>query len=281
MAAPVPSLADYVRRIEKRPPNQKVSYFYRGHGATGHLLQPSLFRTSVNRKHEKDLLRELISIHPSEFSSDEGVFEKLVRMQHYSLPTRLLDVTTNPLVALFFACASGPADADGEVLRFKVSKHKLKYYDSDTVSCVANLANLSGRERDELRGCRTDADVVASKAGKRLLQFIKSEKPYFLPEIVRDHLNGPVPVLPRLTNRRLLAQQGAFLVFGLKVSLRDDNDRGLTIDRTPVPADRKVELLRSLDKIGINSSTMFPEVETAAKYLTSKVLPEVEEEVGV
>lgn len=281
MADPVTSLAEFIRRIEKRTPDPKYSYFFRGHDAVSYRLQPSLFRTATNRKHEKILLRELISIHPSEFSSDEGVFEKLVRMQHYSLPTRLLDITTNPLVALFFACASGPTAVAGEFLRFQVPKHAVRYYDSDTVSCVANLANLSGRERDELRACRTDADVKASGAGRRLLQFIKSEKPYFLPEIERDDLTGPIPVVPRLTNRRLLAQQGAFLLFGLKVLLPDDNDRRVVVERTLVPADRKRPLLLALDKIGINSSTMFPEIDSAAKYLTSKVMPDVDDEVGV
>jgi hypothetical protein len=281
MPEPVASLAEYIRRIERRAPVQKDAFFYRGHGATGHKLQPSLFRTSSNRKHEKNLLRELISIHPSEFEGDRGVFEKLVRMQHFSLPARLLDVTTNPLVALFFTCASDPDDADGEVIRCRLPKLKVKYYDSDTASCIANLANLSGKERDALRDCRTDADVKASPAGKRLLQFIKSEKPYFLPEIRRDDLTGPVTVVPRLTNRRLLAQQGAFVLFGLKTSLSDVNDRGIVVERTPVPADKKKELLTSLDKIGINSSTMFPEIESAARYLTKKVLPEVEDEVGL
>jgi len=275
----VKTLAEYIRRVEARKPDSKVVNFYRGHGSTGHVLQPSLFRNLKNRQHEKNILRELVSIHPSEFATDRGVFEQIVRMQHFSLPTRLLDVSSNPLVALYFCCVNCPDEA-GEVVRIIATAESTKYYDSDTVSCVANLANLSGSERGELRGCRSDADVKHSDAGKRLLQFIKSEKPYFLPEIRKADLKSPLLVKPRLSNRRLLAQQGAFLLFGLDTKLPDDNRFELKISRTVVPAEAKRKISESLDKIGINESTMFPEIESAARYIMSKVTPAVDEEVG-
>ena len=41
---------------------------------------------------------------PRDFSECKSALDYLVQMQHYGLPTRLLDVTTNPLVALYFAC---------------------------------------------------------------------------------------------------------------------------------------------------------------------------------
>lgn len=54
---------------------------------------------------------------PNEFLGNR--FDSLVKMQHFGMPTRLLDTTTNPLVALYFACESDKQlDKDGAVYMF-------------------------------------------------------------------------------------------------------------------------------------------------------------------
>ena len=192
-------------------------------------------------------------------------------MQHYSLPTRLLDITYNPLVALYFACLDR-LDKDGEFLRFYIRKSNIKYFDSDTVSCIANLSNLTGRQRDEIRHTQDSETLNGSDVGERLLHFIKVEKPYFLPKIGLSDLKSIFAVKPKQTNQRILAQQGAFLIFGLRSALRG-NEFGIEVFRTKVPARAKRDILDELDGININASTLFPEIESAAKYIMSKITP--------
>lgn len=270
---PLESLGDFIGRLEKAKALSGRTDFFRGHADATYLLRPSLFRNKSQRKDEKNIFRELVSLHPSEFNADRTVFEQLVRMQHFSLPTRLLDITYNPLVALFFACRGSPSK-EGQLLRFSVKSSSIRYYDSDTVSCLANLSNLTGRERDSLRNLASSSELNRdSGEGKRLIQFIKAEKPYFLPEIELSDLNSVVTVRPKYNNRRILAQQGAFFLFGLPSEIEKDNQFDIRTYRTPIPPSVKSQIVRDLDKLNINESSLFPEVESAAKYIMSKLVP--------
>ena len=271
----IQSLTDLFALLGKSRPKSGYVTLYRGHPDKEYTLQPSLFRKKEYRGVEKSTLRELIAIQPNEFREDETVFERLVRMQHYGLPTRLLDLTYNPLVGLFFACWKDEK-TDGEFLRLTLSKSSVKYFDSDTVSCVANLSNLTGRERDQIRGLTTSKSLNSSDVGGRLLHFIKAEKPYFLPIIHLSDLRGIFSVRPKQTKQRILAQQGAFLIFGLRTLLKESDGLGIEIVRTKVPASAKKQLLDELDSININASTLFPEIKSAANYIMSKIPPTTE-----
>lgn len=68
-------------------------------------------------------------------------------MQHYGAPTRLLDVTTNPLVALYFACDE--KEVDGGVYVIKTDKTKIKRYDSDAVSYYLYFLGLIMLKREK------------------------------------------------------------------------------------------------------------------------------------
>lgn len=134
---------------------------FRGHADTMWQAKPSLFRQEPDvAEYEAEMIRELISLYPHDFLHDTSMFDRLVRMQHYGLPTRLLDVTKNPLVALFFSVWEEQFDdQDGAVLAFSADVDRCKFYDSDVVSCMANLANLSQDERDTLE--TTKATTIA------------------------------------------------------------------------------------------------------------------------
>ena len=173
----VSSISEFLDVLSENNDDSSLIYSYRGHSKTSYKLQPSVFRALYARKSERNIIRELITMHPDEFRSDVSTLEILVRMQHFSLPTRLLDVTLNPLSALFFACKEN-FERDGQVVQIAASNKILKYYDSDAVSCVANLSHLNGRLRNTLRQI-SQSSLNKIEAGKQLLHYIKREKSYF------------------------------------------------------------------------------------------------------
>lgn len=212
--------------------------FFRGHSDAHYELTPSLLRQWNNgdwqfMPREDRLCKELLIAHHDEFQSDQYCFDRLVRMQHFGLPTRLLDISSNPLVALFFACSSKPK-IDGEVIVFQVASDGVKYYDSDTVSCLSNLSNLTFGQKNEIdltlsQDIFNQTDVVG-----KLLHHIKSEKGFFEGRIVPDDLGSIVCVKAKRTNTRIKSQSGAFLLFGHEAALPDAGQDGIEISRVTI-----------------------------------------------
>lgn len=137
----VGSVRTFMTEMERFDPEKGFTYFFRGHSRFSHRLVPSIYRDPGWIANEDVLFKELVLRCPNDFSGQESTFQSLVKMQHYSLPTRLLDITANPLVALYFACEQeGPPRESGEVVVFRIPTAEIKYFDSDTVSVISNIS---------------------------------------------------------------------------------------------------------------------------------------------
>jgi len=265
----IKSVDEYVRWVFATPPDAGYAAFYRGHSkAADYKLQPTVLREEADRMAEPRKLRELMIATPLDFREDRSTFERLSRAQHYGLRTRMLDTSTNPLIALYFACCSN-AEIVGEVIRFTMPNDKVKYYDSDTVSCLANLALLDDADRKLIDTNLDRAMFNTTIPVIKLLHFIKEEKPYFRDVIDPTDIDRVLCVRGRHSHDRVTAQSGAFLLFGRDAELPEAGGGDIAIRRIKIADGCKGDIIKQLDTLEINEGTAFRDIERHAKHIAS------------
>lgn len=255
------------------------SFYFRGVPDTAYLNAPGIYRKGLPAgKSEHYFFNEIQVKCPSAFVGMKNI-NKLTYMQHYGCPTRLTDITSNPLVALYFA-SLGNDDKDGIVYVFGVPEGDIHYEQSDRVQMLSKLAEFTPVEQKQiiirayiylLKGKfpQSSNGKYVDSVIERFYHAVKRDNGAFEREIVPLDLLKPLFVQVNRDNPRILKQDGAFIMSGLDFN-ETDSDKKIdyyTADRIIIPADKKPEMRRQLEKVCINQASLFPEVDRVADYL--------------
>jgi hypothetical protein len=161
----------------------------------------------------------------------EITWKQIIIAQHYGLPTRLLDWTTNPLVALFFAVEE---EAAVKCSHGESCPHRSK--DGKHYAAVFIL-----KERD------TFSVVSLAKKNSKPPLYRVGDDPGF--------------IRPPDIDGRIVAQASLFSI-SADPCVKIQPDDTILIDYR-----QRELLLRQLDTLGISRRTLFPDLEGISKYL--------------
>ncbi|MEN3340524.1 MAG: hypothetical protein V7647_4200 [Acidobacteriota bacterium] len=230
-------------------------YAFRGHSRLDHTLASSLVRLAAPgadvHRLELALLRNFRKYAHDEGVGADSIWAWLSLGQHRGLPTRLLDWTYSPLVALHFA-THDPADfgEDGVVW---------------CVNFVEANKRLPRRLRTILEQEGSDTLTVEMLAGFRTLREFDA--------LSRDPF--VVFVEPPAVDRRILNQLALFSLMSTPNAVLDDwlRDHPELCRRVAVPAHLKWEIRDKLDQANINERVLFPGLDGLSRWLARYYMP--------
>jgi hypothetical protein len=287
----IASLAEYIEQcfLYRDEDLKGHTLFFRGVNriypeVTRHI--PSIYYPAFSYIENEDIIfKDVLAQFPDEMLKQQTTVEKLILMQHVGFPTRLLDISKNPLISLFFSCYaeynSDPSfDNDGIVYVFLVPDREIRYCDSNTVSITANLAkcpytfSINGTGSFSMAEFNNTGDILL------LLDGIREEKPHFRPCIRPRDINTVVCLHPRMNNARIVRQDGYFFIFGL------DNEKSRCAKLNPtwmkepmiVAKDAKRRILRELDRLNIDEEFVYPDYAHSSLYKQRRYLKSVKAE---
>ena len=269
--------------------------YFRGESEIGWPLKPSVMRNKLCER-EARMLVDLMSLRPQQFEGMVSALGQWVLAQHHGLQTRFLDISKNPLVALYNACKNSEAkegkdnkdenqgrnEKDGLLHIFAVPSSLVKPFNSDTISVVSSFAKMKREEQYLMLGHSDPAflglvGVTYREAFGRLYQLIQQEKPYFAERINPKDLYKVFVVEPQQNLERIRAQSGAFLVSAFHERFESEDvlegNNAIPIYdhyRLTVPFACKAPISKELGLLNIKNETLYPGLDTSAAAVVNR-----------
>lgn len=247
MEIPINSVQDLLERLEEIQKNQTQPIWYRGQGSKDWPLTPYYLRLD-GRQSESTLLKRfkqsaamLIETAPKDS------FDWLFLMQHYGVPTRLLDWSESPLVALYFAVENLEKHGNTDGALWLLYPSELNKH-----------ARINNKEEDGFIPSFDDEELgnysVESLKGNPRIQLY------------------PVATIATRNNARIQAQLGVFTIHHLEnIPIEEVGNKSHTV-KLVIPSASKDIIKKQLALLGYTKFQLFPELSSIGDIIKESVV---------
>jgi hypothetical protein len=278
----------------------RTVWAFRGHKSVDYRLQPSIEREAEGKPTSWAALESMVlgefqakarlHMDVADLPRTDEKLSWLALMQHYGIPSRLLDFSYSPYIGLYFALRNRTLSERG-------SSAQVWAIDVDAIQERAVRISLTADEEERQHCARKAGEELKPRGVSLDPRFAASDLDVWQDDheyrnkvvqmalapggIRRDHFkrHGFVAAaLPPLQNSRLSSQQGVFLFNGAEDLTFEESLFTMMGGFDPVwyrifrvPADLLPELERKLFQMNVHDLSLFPDLEGLAGFIRQKV----------
>lgn len=259
-------------------------FIYRGQSNKNWDVLPSLAR--FNTRLENSVINEFKKKLPVLASQADSSLKLLQIAQYHGIPTRLLDVTANPYVALYFACKdNNQYSSDGRVIILQTDQQI--YFDEyhNFAYDIASTYKLFFENCEEIALSEFKEKIIDINNKNRVQENSTND----ISATLIDYSQKNFIVNNIINEEQRLAQHSGYIIFSNEVACLT-NDENYNINNyifknnikpmkkediymnIIVPASCKPRLLQELQLIGITQSSLFPDsIERICEDITNTI----------
>ncbi|WP_165967245.1 FRG domain-containing protein [Jeotgalibacillus sp. S-D1] len=243
---PIESIVDFLNRIKEVYTDKELLWF-RGQAKDYEKLMPKLLRSDHGLELEESLYyRFQAKAIPMLDKVPNTYFEWLFVMQHYGVPTRLLDWTTDALTALAFAVTSrDESHRDDHAVIYCLEPYKLN----------------------------NEFNEMYDKPSKLIPNIIMNEIHKNFSFDSQNHYRWPIACIGPLNNSRIVAQKGVFTLSPVRTknySLKGLDHSSGFLTSIEVHKDFIDEIITELAMLGIRENSLYPSLENLSNEINKE-----------